>query len=127
MKTGSVRCLPMSLTSICSMDTVPFPKLKQSLLAQTLSLPVTEAVMSSLLGATTFCGGCFALTQLCVLSHGVHASFMQEAVDKCSGIVSSSLKLIHLGCKRTMNYFAVVGNQVRILLLLGSSRLSLFF
>lgn len=43
------------------MDTVPFPKLEWSLLAQALSLTVAEAGMSLLLDVTTFWRCCFVL------------------------------------------------------------------
>lgn len=59
MKPRSVRDPPVTLTRICSVDTVPFPKLEWSLLAQALSLTVPEAWMSLLLDATAFWGGLF--------------------------------------------------------------------
>lgn len=67
------------------MVTVPFPKLERSLLAQALSLTVTEAGMSLLLRATTLWRGCLVLCW----THCSWPWWLQ--MDKCRGIVSSSL------------------------------------
>lgn len=61
MKPRSVRDPAVTLTRICSVDPVPFPKLEWSLLAQVLSLTVPEAGMSLLLDATTLEGDCLVL------------------------------------------------------------------